>query len=285
MSRKIKVAGAQVDIRLGDTAYNLAKMLDWIDKAAKAGADLVIFPELNLTGYVFDDPVAPMAMGQTVPGPATEEVARLCRDRGVSVMFGLMEDSGYGVFNSAALVDAQGEIGLFRKAHLPPLGVDCFLKPGDMAFPVYETDLGRFGCVICYDGSFPESVRAAALNGAELVALMTNWPDDPDSANSREYLVPARAIENHIHYCAVNRVGTEGGIRFAGGSRFVDCTGATVAQAGFEEEELILAEFDLDQVRRGRTLVGEAKYSVNRLADRRPDLYGVLSETDGEETV
>src|SRR5262249_33693261 len=155
------------------------------------------------------------------------------------------------LFNACALVGPHGVAGSYRKIHLPCLGVDRFVTPGDRPFAVHDLGGLRIGINICYDGSFPEAGRVLTLLGADLVVLPTNWP--PGAAKTAEYLVPARALENHIYYLAVNRVGEERGFRFIGGSRLAGCNGDLLARAQ-EGEEILYAEIDPLQARQKRII-------------------------------
>jgi predicted amidohydrolase len=280
MADIVRVAGAQIDIRLGDRAGNLHKALNCCREAAEKDARIVIFPELTLTGYNFDDSAEIPPLAETVPGPATAEIAKICQDQDIQVLFGLVERDGDAAefYNSAALIDPAGVVGIYRKIHLPCLGGDRFLTPGNRSFTVCETRYGRIGWIICYDGSFPEGARVLALQGADMIALCTNWPDDPDSACSREYVSRARAAENHVYYLAVNRVGQERGVRFLGRSLFVDCDGGTLAEASPGREEIIYADIDLDRARDRRIVFEEGKYEMDRMKQRRPEFYRPICE-------
>ena len=280
MTDIVKVAGAQVDIGLADKDGNLDKALTCCREAAEKGARMVIFPELALTGYNVDDPAEIPPLAETVPGPATDEISKICRNLDILVLFGLIELSGSGseFYNSAVLIDPDGVAGIYRKIHLPCLGADRFLAPGNRPFTVCETRHGRIGWIICYDGSFPECARVLALQGADMVALCTNWPDDPDSACSREYVSRARAVENHVYYLAVNRVGEESGVRFLGRSLFVDCDGSTLAEGSPDREEIIYAEIDLERARDRRIVFEAGKYEMDRLKQRRPEFYRPICE-------
>src|SRR3712207_2853981 len=141
------------------------------------------------------------------------------------------------------LVGPGGVVGTYRKAHLPFLGVDRFLTPGDRPFDVLDTPAARVGLQICYDASFPEASRVLKLLGAQLLVLPTNWP--PGASRTPEFVVNARAQENHAFFAAANRVGVERGWRFIGGSKIVDCNGDTLAEAGGEGGQVITAEVDL----------------------------------------
>ncbi len=129
---------------------------------------------------------------------------------------------------------------------------------------------------ICYDGSFPESSRVLTLLGADLVVLPTNWPTG--AVTTVCHLVQARALENHIFYAAVNRVGEERGFRFIGQSRIVQCNGDILVQAGEHDAEIIVAEIDPAIARNKRLVKIPGKYEIDRVADRRPEMYGPLCE-------
>jgi predicted amidohydrolase len=163
----------------------------------------------------------------------------------------------------------------YRKLHLPFLGCDRFAAPGDLPLAVADTPLGRIGLSICYDGSFPESARVLKLRGAQLIVLPTNWPEA--ATISRAYQSIVRAFENHVHYAACNRVGSEGGFRFPGDSKIVDCTGRVVAQSG-DGEALLLAELDLPAADVNRIVNVPGKYELDRIAHRRPEHYGAIVE-------
>src|SRR5262249_3875441 len=154
---------------------------------------------------------------EPLPGPATEAIAADCRELNTFAIFGLLERDGERIFNSAALIGPQGLLGTYRKTHLPCLGVDRCTVVGDRPYQVHDLGGLRVGMLICYDGSFPEASRALALQGADLIALPTNWP--PEGTGSARLLTPARALENRVYFAAVNRVGAERGFRFVGLSR------------------------------------------------------------------
>ena len=128
---------------------------------------------------------------------------------------------------------------------------------------------------ICYDGAFPESARVMALLGADLVVLPTNWP--PGAECTAAYISNARALENNIYYMAVNRVGTERGFQFIGSSRICDPIGHTIAEAGSESEQLLVAELDLDRARDKHLVRVPKKHEIWRFADRRPEMYDVIT--------
>src|SRR5262249_7221727 len=155
---------------------------------------------------------------------------------------------------------------------LPLLGVDRFATPGDRPFAVHDLGGLRIGINICYDGSFPESARVLTLLGADLVVLPTNWPTG--ALSTVQYLVQARAMENHVYYLGVNRVGEERGFRFIGRSRAVDCTGELLAASDGDDATIVYAEVDPARARNKQVVKIPGKYEINRVADRRPEMYG-----------
>src|SRR5262245_31203639 len=261
--------------KLMDNSANLTRILENLDTAAAQGAQLVVFPECSLSGYCFDTLQEAMPYSEAVPGPATTSVATACSRLNVHAVFGLLERDGSDLYNAAVLVGPRGLAGKYRKIHLPGLGVDKVVQPGNLGFTVCQTPLARIGLNICYDGCFPESSRVMALRGAELVVLPTNWPTGAEEF--AEYLINARSLENHIFSAAVNRVGEERGFRFIGRSRIADVTGRTLALASPDQEEVIYAEIEPARARNKRIVRVPGKHEIHRFNDRRPEVYGEIT--------
>ncbi len=276
MSKKAIISGIQMDIRILDKSYNLDKILTYAKEARRNGAQIAIFPELALTGYCFSSVEEAIPISEPVPGPSTNAIHKICKELDILILVGLIEKENRKYFNSSALVGPNGLIGKYRKIHLPFIGLDRFAFEGDIPFKVYNTKLGMFGWVICYDGSFPESIRVLTLGGAELVALITNWPEGAETVP--RYIVPARAIENRINYIAVNRIGSERGFRFIGQSKIVDYVGNTLAEADSNKEEIIYAEIDLEKAKNKRTVIIPGEFEMDRIKDRRPQFYKPVSD-------
>ncbi len=199
------------------------------------------------------------------------------KETGAHAVVGFIEKDGAKHYNSAMLVGPQGLIGSYRKIHLPFLGVDRFLTPGDRPFHVFDLPFGKVGINICYDASFPEASRVLKLLGAELIVLPTNWP--PGAWRTPEFVVNTRAQENHLFFAAANRVGLERGWQFIGRSKAVDCLGDTLVEAGSDGEEIIFAEFDLREANNNRIVNVAGAYEIDRMADRRPELYKPISSS------
>lgn len=282
MTAKLKIAGVQMNPSLMQNDANLALILHHLEEASAQGAQLVVFPECSLSGYCFESREEALPFAESIPGPATAAVVSACSKHDVLAVFGLLERDGGDLYNAAVLAGPSGMAGRYRKIHLPSLGVDKFVQPGNLGFPVCETAMAHIGLNICYDGCFPESSRVMALRGADLVVLPTNWPTGAEEF--AEYLVNARSLENHIFSVAVNRVGQERGFRFIGRSRIVDVTGRTLAQASVDREEVIYAEIEPSRARNKRIVRVPGKHEIHRFNDRRPDLYGEITQPLAKET-
>ncbi len=276
------LAAVQMDCRLGDARHNLERMCGYLRSAAERGAQLVIFPECALSGYCFESKDEAWPHAEPLPGPAAETLAADCRRLGVWTAFGLLErvEKTGQLFNACALLGPKGFIASYRKIHLPFLGVDRFTTPGDRPFAVHDLGGLRLGMSICYDSSFPESARVLSLLGADLIILPTNWP--PGARCTTRFLVPARALENHVYYAAVNRVGEERGFTFIGQSRIVDYSGELLACSEIDREEVLYAAITPAQARDKRIIQIPGKYEVDRVRDRRPEMYGPICEPLGD---
>jgi predicted amidohydrolase len=273
----MKIAGVQMDVQLGEVPQNLARIREALAGAAGQGASLVIFPECAVTGYCFDSLEEALPFAETIPGPATGDVCAACAEHGVFAVFGMLERDGEsGVFNAAVLVGPEGVIGSYRKVHLPFLGVDRFASYGDRPFAVHEAGAVRVGMAICYDSAFPEAARVMTLAGADLIALPTNWP--PGAECMAAHTINTRAMENNVYFAAVNRVGTERGFTFIGSSSICDPSGTTIASASPDEETVLFAEVDPERARMKRVERVPGLHAIDRLADRRPEMYGALVE-------
>jgi predicted amidohydrolase len=267
-----KIAGVQMDCQLGNVAANLDLIRHRLTEASRNRAQLAIFPECALTGYAFESADEARPFAQSIPGPATDALAAACRALGIWAVVGLLEIAGNQMFNSAVLVGPEGLKARYRKIHLPFLGVDRFTVPGDQPFAVQDIDGLRIGMSICYDGSFPETTRILMLQGADLVALPTNWPAGAES--TVRHLVQCRALENHVYYAAVNRIGNERGTRYIGQSRLVNLNGDLLAEAGSDTECILYAQIDPERARDKQIVRIPGRYMLHRVNDRRPEMYG-----------
>lgn len=267
-----RIAAVQMNPKLMKNEKNLDKILLKIKEAATNGAQLIVFPECALTGYMFTSRAEALPYAEAIPGPATEKVAGLCKESGVYVIFGLLEIDGKKFYNAAALVGPDGLAGKYRKNHLPFLGIDRFVDKGDNSFQVHRTPVGNIGILICYDVTFPESARILALHGADIIIVITNWPRQRDVIP--KHVINARALENLVYIAAADRVGTERKAKFLGMSKVAGTDGHTVVAASMTKEEIIYAELDLELARRKRRVFIPGEMEMDFIKDRRPELYG-----------
>jgi predicted amidohydrolase len=250
---------AQTGPRLGNKERNLKQISEQASKARKWNIDLLIFPELHLTGYTMRDEVSHLA--ESIPGPSTRKVETLAREHGVHVVFGMPEESGVKgvIHNTAVFVGPKGLVGKYRKIHLPTHSVfeeRRYYRPGQEA-SVFKTDIGTIGLNICYDLYFPELTRLQALQGAELVVCISASP----GLRRRffEGFCLSRAMENAVYLAYVNRVGIEEGLQFWGGSRVIAPNGSVLAQCKYDVEEFQICKVDLGEVSRARAFIPTIK--------------------------
>jgi predicted amidohydrolase len=266
-----------MDCTLGDTQANRRRIIKRIQTAAAQDVRLAVFPECALTGYCFDSLEEAVPFAEPLDGPSAQAIAEACRETGVYAAVGFIEACEDKFYNAAMLVGPDGVVGGYRKAHLPFIGIDRFLAPGDRQFQVFELPFGRIGVNICYDISFPEAARVLKLMGAELIVLLTNWP--PGAWRSPEFVVNTRALENHVFYAAVDRVGVERGWQFIGRSKVVDCNGDTLAEASADAEEMLVVALELPEANHNHIVNVAGAYELDRLADRRPELYEPITRS------
>jgi N-carbamoylputrescine amidase len=289
---KDQVALGLIQMSAGDDlAVNLSKTVERINAAAKKGAQIVCLQELFRSRYFCQSENAGnFKLAETIPGPTTEALADLARQKEVVIVASIFEKRSAGVYhNTAVVIDADGSIaGKYRKMHIPddPLYYEKFyFTPGDLGFPSFETRYARVAALVCWDQWFPEGARLAALGGAEILFYPTaiGWiPNEPRAVaeNQRaawQLIQRSHAVANGVFVAAVNRVGREGKINFWGQSFVAGPFGEIVAQAGGKREEVLIAKCDLGKIE-------ETRQSWPFLRDRRIDAYGAIQsrflETD-----
>lgn len=273
---EVVVACCQLAPRIGELEHNRAQARAAIEAAAQHGARVIVLPELCNSGYVFADADEAQTLAEPADGETVSGWAELARSLDLVVVGGFCEldDPSGAVYNSAALVDGDGVRAIYRKAHLWDRESLVF-APGADPPPVVETTTGRIGVMVCYDLEFPEWVRLAALEGAELICAPVNWPAAPRPDGERPGEVvrsQAAAAVNRLFIAACDRVGTERGVDWTGGSVIVDIDGFPIAgPAAPDEAVTLIARCRLDDARDKRL---NERNDV--LADRRPELYDSL---------
>lgn len=277
MNEKLKIAAVQMEPKILEKDRNLTRCLELIQVTAREGAQLIVFPECALTGYVFTSLEEALPLCESIPGPSTGKILSLCRELNVHVVLGLLEREAGKCYNAAALLGPGGMLAKYRKIHLPYLGVDRFVNHGNLPPTVCQTEIGKIGMGICYDINFPEHARAMALKGADIIVLPTNWPLHREFVP--EHIVPARAAENLVFVVAVNRVGEERGTRFIGRSKIAHCSrGIALAEGKPYEEDILYANIEPATAREKHLVFTPGEFEVDIFNDRRPELYGVITE-------
>lgn len=270
MLEKVNVALAQISCKVGDKKHNINTMKKNIKKAKEKCANLVIFPELSLTGYLSRDLVYELA--EPIPGPSIHSLEEIAEKENIHIVFGMPEQSEKAhavLYNTAVLLGPNGIIGKYRKTHLPTHSVfeeKRYFRIGYEA-PVFETEIGKMGLTICYDIFFPEICRLLRLKGAQLIICISASP----AGRSRffEVFTAARALENTVFLAYVNLVGVENGLQFWGGSRIIAPDGSILAKAKYDEEDLVTGTIDYTDLER-------AEAFVPTLRDLRPELFDSL---------
>jgi len=270
----VRVACIQFEPKIGEKQRNVERSLELIAAAASRGTQLVVLPELCNTGYVFESRREAFGMAETIPDGSTVRAwAESARSHGLYIVAGITELADQALFNSAAVVGPDGFVGVYRKNHL--WGEEnLFFEPGNLGVPVFRTPIGRIACAICYDIWFPEVFRLAALQGADILCVPTNWvpmADQPaDLPVMANVLAMGGAHSNSIFVAAADRVGIEREQPFIGNSLIVSCTGWPVAgPASRDGEDVLVADLNLSDARRKRNW--NAFNQV--LRDRRTDVY------------
>jgi predicted amidohydrolase len=268
MTQEVTIALAQIASRVADKEYNIKVMEKKIKEASQKNADLIVFPELALTGYLCRDLVYELA--EALPeGPSFRRIAKIAKLENMHVVFGMIEHSKKAsavIYNTAVLVDPSGFVGKYHKMHLPTHSVfeeKRYFRQG-YENPVFKTNLGKIGMIICYDVYFPELTRILKLKGAQLIVCISASPST--RRGFFEALTVARAIENTVFLAFTNLVGIEDGLQFWGGSRIVAPSGNVITQAKYDKEDLILAKINYADMKRIEAF-------VPTLRDLRPELF------------
>lgn len=240
----MRIAIYQGPGRAGDTASNLARMVAAAADAARAGAGLLVFPEVFVSGYNIGAAALARA-AQAADGPAAERLAAAARETGVALLYGYAERAGDAVYNAAQLIDGRGErLANHRKSHLfGDLDRVAFTAGGGE--PVLaDLDGWRAGILICYDVEFPENLRRLARAGAELILVPTALPRGPYAAFIATQVVPVRAFENQVFVAYANHTGSDPLFNYAGLSRIAAPDGRCLAAADDDAAALLFADID-----------------------------------------
>tara|TARA_B110000211_G_scaffold88101_1_gene103177 strand:+ start:2852 stop:3718 length:867 start_codon:yes stop_codon:yes gene_type:complete len=286
MSRKVKSGLIQMSLPMTEGEGTIQeicsamydKHIPYIEEAGKQGVQILCLQEVFNTPYFCPGQDSKWyESAEAVPGPTTEKLQVIAKKYDMVIVASLYEKEQAGIlYNTSAVIDADGTyLGKYRKNHIPHTSgfwEKFFFKPGNLGYPVFQTKYAKVGVYICYDRHFPEGARALGLNGAEIV-----YNPSATVAGLSEYLwkleQPAHAAANGYFMGCINRVGEEKPWnlgKFYGQSYFVDPRGQIFAEASRDNDELLIAEFDLD-------LIEEVRSTWQFYRDRRPETYGDLT--------
>jgi len=273
-----------------DANKNLKRAVAFIEQAAKGGAQVICLPELFRSQYFCQREDASLFdLAEPVPGPSTEAIGKVAREKKVTVVAPIFERRAAGLYhNSAAIVDSAGKVsGIYRKMHIPddPAYYEKFyFTPGDLGFRAFDTSVGRIGTLICWDQWYPEGARLTAMRGASVLFYPTaiGWhPHEKELYGTAQReawrtIQRSHAIANGVYVAAVNRVGHEKpsdggtGIEFWGSSFLCDPFGVVVAEGSSDGEELLIGEVDLARIE-------DVRRNWPFLRDRRIDAYAPIT--------
>jgi N-carbamoylputrescine amidase len=287
----MRVAAIQMSMAV-DTATNIAVAERLVRDAAAQGAHIVLIPEL-FEGHYFckDQRAEELQRARPLDGhPTIAHFAKVARELQVVLPLSLFERANNAYFNTVVVVDADGAVlGKYRKSHIPDgpgYSEKFYFSPGDTGFRVWQTKFGAVGVGICWDQWFPEAARSMALLGADVILYPTaigSEPQNPtwDSSAHWQRVMQGHAAANLVPVVAANRTGREVGnpttVTFYGSSFITDATGEKVAEAGRDDERVLVAEIGVEANRAMRAAWGLFR-------DRRPELYGALTTLDGART-
>lgn len=286
--RKVKVAATQMSCSW-EIEDNLVKADRLVREAAASGAQIILLQELFETPYFCQKEKADYYRyaSELATNKAVQHFRQVAKELQVVLPISYYEKKNYARYNSLVVIDADGEIlGSYRKSHIPDgpgYEEKFYFNPGDTGFKVWDTRYGKIGIGVCWDQWYPEAARCMALMGAELLFYPTAIGSEPqdgsiDSKDHWQACMLGHAAANLIPVIASNRIGLEtdeeSSITFYGSSFIAGPQGNKLVEAGRSSEEVIVHEFDLDELE-----VGRLEWGIFR--DRRPDLYHPIATYDG----
>lgn len=282
--QRFRIALAQIDTRLGDVPANLEIHLETVTRARRRGADLLVFPELSLTGYMLQDLADEVALRPTAADPVFRRLLSASRSLDLVVSF-VEADDRHSRFISAAYLSRGEVVHVHRKAYLPTYGLfqDGRFFDRGRGFQAFDTRFGRFGLLICEDFWHVSAPYQLWLEGAELLLLISASPGRGLSSGGRLHTANWISTITHtyaslftVFVAQTNRVGFEDGLCYWGGAALLGPDGHTLAQGPDFEEALVVAEIEPDRIRR-------ARLSLPLLRDERPQLLQrALARLQGE---
>jgi predicted amidohydrolase len=260
----MRIGFIQFSPRFGRPEHNIEFLAETVSGAQ---ADLLVAPELALSGYLFTSKGEVERMAEEIPGPATERLTEAAAKADCHLVVGMAERSGDRLFNSAALIGPQGVLGVYRKVHLF-FEEKLFFTPGDRGFPLFDIRGAKVGLLVCFDHFFPEAARTLALQGAQIIC----HPSNLVLPEYGQLTTRVRSIENRVFWVLANRYGTEkrGGktLTYSGCSQITAENGYILSRARAEGDSLTVVEADPD-----RAANKQVTERNDLFADRRTELY------------
>ncbi|KAF6583496.1 MULTISPECIES: N-carbamoylputrescine amidase [Paenibacillus] len=287
--RKVKVAATQMSCST-NIEENISKAEKLVREAAAQGAQIILLQELFETPYFCQKEKSDYYVYATEleHNKAVNHFKKIAKELQVVLPISFYEKKNYARYNSLAVIDADGEVlGKYRKSHIPDgpgYEEKFYFNPGDTGFKVWNTRYAKIGVGVCWDQWYPEAARCMALMGAEILFYPTAIGSEPqdssiDSKDHWQTCMLGHAASNLIPVIASNRIGKEtdeeSSINFYGSSFIAGPQGNKIAEAGRTDEEVLTAEFDLDELE-----VGRIEWGIFR--DRRPELYKMIATYDGD---
>ena len=257
------VAVAQIDCELGRPERNIKTISKLTQRASRCEVDIVCFPELATSGYSLNSRWRKFA--EPIPGEITKRLGQLANNFGLYLIAGMPEydPRSHRIHDSSVLINSNGEVeGVYRKIHLWDIERSYF-TPGKR-FEVFKTKFGKIGLGICYDLEFPESARALALKGAQIIFYSSAQPEP--MSNHVDAYIKSRAGENCLYVCHSNRTGREGKMTFFGQSQIVSPWCEVLARKD-SGTGLAIAKIDLSLIKR------LSKKKLPYLRQRMPSTY------------
>lgn len=278
-NKKVKVGLIQMTCS-ADKQANIEKAIQKVRETALKGAQIICLQELFASLYFCDvESHANFQLAESIPGDTTQKFQELAQELGIVLIVSLFEKRAEGLYhNTTAVIDADGSyLGKYRKNHIPDdpgFYEKFYFTPGDTGYKVFQTKFAKIGVLICWDQWYPEAARITSLMGAEILFYPTaiGWElDESEDNNQEQYdawqiIQRSHAVANGLYVVSVNRVGTEAGTRFWGGSFIANPMGKLLYLASHVEEENIVQEIDLSLTDHYRTV-------WPFLRDRRIDTY------------
>ena len=258
----MKISLAQLECVQENPAHNLRRAIQVLDNAHNNQCDLIVFPEMFLTGFIFSSRLQEYA--SPLDSPNIQQLCTLAEEHGLGIVIGFpeLDTQTKQVYNSAIAIESNGKIaGVHRKVHL--FDRESSIHTAGTELEPFQFCKRKIGLLICFDTEFPESARLLAQKGAEMI-LAPTANMTPYETFQRVY-VRARALENHIFFGICNRVGSDTNYTYFGESAIADPFGNFLCRAG-RSEEVVTAELDF-------TLITKSKQVYDYLAQRRPDVY------------